>query len=60
MLELGHRLGKLVVAEGIETPAQLQLMQRLGVDCGQGYLLSRPLTGEALREVLATHSPAAA
>ena len=31
------------VAEGIETPEQLDMLRGLGVHVGQGYLLSRPL-----------------
>lgn len=31
-----------VIAEGIETVAELQVLQQLGVSCGQGYLLARP------------------
>ena len=58
VLKLGHTLGKVVVAEGIETAEQLQLLQRLGVDCGQGYLLSRPLSASAARELLISRLPA--
>jgi diguanylate cyclase len=36
-------LGKTVVAEGIETEAQQQFMQRIGCDVLQGYLLGRPM-----------------
>ncbi len=54
ILKLGHTLGKTVVAEGIETAEQLQHLQRLGVDKGQGYLMSRPLPAERVREVLLT------
>jgi diguanylate cyclase (GGDEF)-like protein len=41
---LGHSLRKQVVAEGIETPAQLNALQALGIDKGQGYLLGRPMS----------------
>lgn len=40
--------GMRVVAEGIEDRATWQLMQSLGVDEGQGFLIARPLTAEAL------------
>ena len=40
---LGHDLGLFVVAEGIETVAQLERTMAIGCDVGQGYLLSRPL-----------------
>ena len=34
--------GALIVAEGIETPAELETLQHLGVHWGQGYHLGRP------------------
>jgi diguanylate cyclase (GGDEF)-like protein len=40
--DLADRWGALVVAEGIETPAQLQVVRMLGIGAGQGYLLGRP------------------
>jgi len=40
--DLAARWGALVVAEGIETPAQLQIVRSLGIDAAQGYLLGRP------------------
>ena len=40
--DLGNRWGAWVVAEGIETPAQLEVVRSLGIDAGQGYLLARP------------------
>ena len=43
VVELGHTLGVPVVAEGVETLAQLQVLTRLGVDHAQGFLLSRPV-----------------
>ena len=47
-------LGMSTVAEGVETPEQLQVLRKIGCDELQGYLLSQPLTaaglGQALRE----------
>jgi len=46
VLNLGRSLGKKVIAEGIETVAQLVTLKAMGVPVGQGYLLSRPLRPE--------------
>jgi len=45
-IDLAHGLELEVIAEGIETPQQLAVLQRLGCDYAQGYLLSRPLRPE--------------
>jgi EAL domain-containing protein (putative c-di-GMP-specific phosphodiesterase class I) len=42
-IELGHELGMRVVAEGVETREQLDLLRQNGCDGAQGYLFSRPL-----------------
>jgi EAL domain-containing protein (putative c-di-GMP-specific phosphodiesterase class I) len=39
VIQLAHSLGLLVVAEGIETPAQLDIVRELGADLAQGHLL---------------------
>ena len=54
VVALGRTLGMTVVAEGIESDAQLELLQRLGCDAGQGYLLARPLAVDELTELLET------
>ena len=46
VITLGHALGKTVIAEGIETPAQLAQLREMGCELGQGYLLARPLTAD--------------
>ena len=40
--DLADRWGATVVAEGIETPSQLEVVRSLGIAAGQGYLLARP------------------
>lgn len=52
MVDMAHTLGLSVTAEGIETEPQLEHLRQLGCDRGQGYLLSRPMPAEALREHL--------
>jgi diguanylate cyclase (GGDEF)-like protein len=44
--ELAQRWGAWVIAEGVETPEQLELIRNLGISAAQGYLLGRP--GQAL------------
>ena len=41
-IELAHRLGLQVIAEGVETPAHLARLRAAGCDIGQGHLLGRP------------------
>src|SRR5689334_19270628 len=42
MIELAHAIGMRVVAEGVETAAQLAELQRMGCDVVQGYYLAKP------------------
>jgi diguanylate cyclase (GGDEF)-like protein len=42
--DLAERWGASVIAEGIETPAQLRAVRELGLPAGQGYLIGRPGT----------------
>jgi Amt family ammonium transporter len=43
LVHLGHTLGMQVVAQGIETPAQLDALRRMGCELGQGHLFSYAL-----------------
>jgi len=43
MIAMAHALGMRVVAEGVESRAQMQLLKTLGCDEGQGYFFSRPV-----------------
>jgi EAL domain-containing protein (putative c-di-GMP-specific phosphodiesterase class I) len=52
VVQLGKSLGKSVVAEGIETPSQLEQLRDMGCDTGQGYVLSRPLPAELVVTLL--------
>jgi diguanylate cyclase (GGDEF)-like protein len=44
-IELAHRLGLEVIAEGVETPEHLARLRATGCDVGQGHLLGRPVPG---------------
>ncbi len=54
IIELAHALELEVVSEGIETPAQLSTLRRLGCDIGQGYHFSRPVPPEEALDLLAS------
>ena len=46
VIQLGHSLGLSVLAEGVETNAQLEVLRDLGCDEVQGFLMSRPVTAD--------------
>ena len=50
IISLSHILGKTVVAEGVETAGQLELLREWNCDVIQGYYFSRPLTAEKFIE----------
>lgn len=52
IVELARVLGMDVVAEGIETRKQYELLRQLGCRFGQGYLFSRPVPVETVSEML--------
>lgn len=52
LVQLAREVGCTLVAEGIETEHEARVMKRLGVDCGQGYLYSRPLPVVAAQQFL--------
>ena len=49
---LGKSLGKVVIAEGIETSEQLNQLRQMGCSTGQGFHLSRPLSPELVEKLL--------
>jgi diguanylate cyclase (GGDEF)-like protein len=52
IVELAHHLGAKIVAEGVESPAQLESLRNWGCDAAQGYLFSPPLTSQSLEMLL--------
>jgi EAL domain-containing protein (putative c-di-GMP-specific phosphodiesterase class I) len=52
IIELARVMGMDVVAEGIETREQYRLLLQLGCRFGQGFLFARPLSAEAVTELL--------
>jgi PAS domain S-box-containing protein len=52
IVALAHNLGLTVVAEGIETPEELETLRALSCEYGQGFLFSSPVGAEAARELV--------
>jgi EAL domain-containing protein (putative c-di-GMP-specific phosphodiesterase class I) len=52
MIELSHALGLTVVAEGIETPAQLAELALCGCDHGQGFYFAGPQAPDAIGAIM--------
>ena len=59
LVELGHALGLAVVADGVDTQAQLERLRELGCDGAQGDLIGVPLTGEQAEALLVAEVPQA-
>ena len=57
-IALAHSLGLNVIAEGVETADQLDLLRSNGCDEVQGYLFSKPLSGAADFAFLHARCPA--
>jgi predicted signal transduction protein with EAL and GGDEF domain len=53
VLGLAAKLALDVIAEGIEEPAQLDMLHALGCQLGQGYLLARPAPAQTVEARLA-------
>ena len=56
MVRLGRTVGLDVVAEGVETDAQLQSLKALGCGIVQGYFLGRPAPANDISDILARQS----
>ncbi len=56
IVNLGHELNLNVVAEGVETIEQFELLRSINCDAVQGFLFSRPLAATELETMIATGS----
>lgn len=52
MIEMGRKLGYGIVAEGVETLAQLNILKSLDCEIVQGYLFSKPASADSILELL--------
>lgn len=55
IIVMAHKLGMKVIAEGIETKEQLDLLLNAGCDYGQGYWFSKPLPADAFEKLIYRH-----
>jgi diguanylate cyclase (GGDEF)-like protein/PAS domain S-box-containing protein len=55
-IDLAHAVGIRAVAEGVETPSQVQVLRAMGCDYAQGYHFARPLPAPLLKEWLKANS----
>ncbi len=55
VIVMAHAMRVKVIAEGVETEAQLQFLQTNACDQIQGYFFSRPLDGPAVTAFLREH-----
>ncbi len=56
MIAMAHKLGIKVIAEGVESRDQDQLLRELGCDFGQGYLYSKAVVQQRLEDLLGEKS----
>jgi diguanylate cyclase (GGDEF)-like protein len=56
IINIGHTLGKKIIAEGIETIGQRNILRELGCDHGQGYLFCKPLPSVEFLEFATRHT----
>ncbi|WP_213610713.1 EAL domain-containing protein [Pseudoalteromonas sp.] len=55
IIMMAHQLGLKVIAEGIETKLQMDLLLEAGCDYGQGYLFSKPLHKASFMQLITTN-----
>lgn len=53
---MGHRLGISLIAEGVETQAQLDYLRSIEVEYAQGYHIAKPMTHQALLSYLKSNA----
>jgi EAL domain-containing protein (putative c-di-GMP-specific phosphodiesterase class I) len=56
IVTLAHNLGMSVIAEGVETAAQLDLLRQMGCEFGQGFYFSRPVAAPVAEAMIARQS----
>jgi len=52
MIDIGHKLGNSIVAEGVESAEQLETLKNLGCEAGQGNYFSKPVDAATIAKLL--------
>jgi len=52
IMVLAHAMKLETIAEGVETPAHIEELKKMGCDIGQGYLFSPPLSAAEAEEMI--------
>jgi len=52
MIDMGHKLGYGIIAEGVETSEQFDALKELDCETIQGYLFSKPVSADKIPELL--------
>src|SRR5690606_41563105 len=52
IVAMAHKQGLKVISEGIETPAQRDMLRSIGCDYGQGFLFSKPVPATGFQHLL--------
>ena len=55
IVDMGHHLGMTVIAEGVETQGQLDMLNVMGCDQAQGFLFSKAVPAKAFEQWLVDH-----
>lgn len=56
MISIGHNLEQGIIAEGVETAEQLELLKNLGCETAQGYFFSKPIPAEEMSKFLCSQN----
>jgi diguanylate cyclase (GGDEF)-like protein/PAS domain S-box-containing protein len=57
IIQVGHDLGIEIVAEGIERPEHVELLQEMGCGLGQGYLIAKPMDARGIEALVGSGWP---
>ena len=57
IIDLGRSLGLKIIAEGIETASQLEILRQLGCNFGQGYYFQKACSAQDIVEAYQARQP---